>query len=237
MKQIFILVCAVVAMAASSDKKPGKPKPVKTTPMLTAKDSFSYAFGAYCGGMIQKFNITSLNMDIFNAAVMEGMVKGDTGLKFDKELLSKVLNTYTMEAKYGKNKSDGIAFLNKKKTEGYTVTASGLMYKILKAGNGIKARPTDTALVYYTGRYTDSTIFDSNIGKRPFKTAFNGGAIKGFLEALLLMDEGAEAEIVVPYDLAYGVEGSRNPYTGEMNIEPYRTLTFVITLSKIIYRE
>lgn len=238
MKQLLILACAVIAMAATADKKP-KPKKKAAAPavvMTTAADSFAYAYGVYAGSMINKFKITDINWTVFNAAMKESLQKGDTGLLLDKETVGKVLNTYTLNVMYGKNKEEGLAYQNKHKALGYTTTASGLMYRIIRPGNGIKPRPSDTALAFYTGRYTDSSIFDSNQGRKPMKTACNGGVIAGFQEALQLMDEGCEAEFIIPYQLAYGAEGNRNPYTGEMSIEPYKTLHFTITLVRVIYR-
>jgi FKBP-type peptidyl-prolyl cis-trans isomerase FklB len=107
------------------------------------------------------------------------------------------------------------------------------LFKQIKAGNGIKPTLTDTVLITYTGKYVDGTVFDSNVGKETFKTSLNGGAIPGFLEALTLMEEGSEAEVIIPYDIAYGKNGSRNPYSGDMRIEPYKTLVFTLKIDSI----
>ena len=169
-------------------------------------------------------------------AFAQSLKKGDSGMLFNKEQAGKILNTYITEAQYGKNKADGIAYINKRKAEGgFNQTPSGLLYKITKAGNGVKGGIFDTAMVYYLGKHTYGKTFDSNIGSgQPFKTALSGGAIAGFLEALLLMDEGAEAEIIIPYDLAYGKDGMRNPYTGESTMDPYLTLVFILKLDQVI---
>ncbi len=238
MKYVFILALACIASASTFSKKP-KTKKVEATETLvlrTALDSFSYAFGTYSGSMLHGFKIDSLSWKAFQAAFEKSIKNGDSGMTFSKAEVGKILNDYVSEAQYGKNKAEGAAYINKRKAEGgFTQTASGLLYKITKPGNGVKGGLFDTAMVYYLGKHTDGKTFDSNIGSgQPFKTSLSGGAIAGFLEALLLMDEGAEAEIVIPYDLAYGKEGMRNPYTGESSMEPYKTLVFILKLDQVI---
>jgi FKBP-type peptidyl-prolyl cis-trans isomerase len=238
MKYVFILALACLASASTFSKKPKNKKGavVETLALKTPLDSFSYAFGSYSGSMLNGFKIDSVSWKIFQVAFEQSLKKGDSGMLFNKEQAGKILNTYITEAQYGKNKADGIAYINKRKAEGgFTQTPSGLLYKITKPGNGVKSGIFDTAMVYYLGKHTYGKTFDSNIGSgQPFKTALSGGAIAGFLEALLLMDEGAEAEIIVPYDLAYGKEGMRNPYTGESSMEPYMTLVFILKLDRVI---
>lgn len=238
MKYVFILVLAVLATAFTAGKKPKNKKgaTAQTVVLQSTLDSFSYAFGSYSGSMLNGFKIDSVNWTVFQMAFERSLKKGDSGMLFDKEKSSKILNSYISEAQYGNNKKEGLEYIKKRKADGgFTETPSGLLYKITKNGNGKKAGIFDTASVYYLGKYTDGKTFDSNIGSgEPFKTALSGGAIKGFLEALLLMDEGAEAEIIVPYDLAYGAEGMRNPYTGGMTMEPYKTLVFILKIDKVI---
>jgi len=45
-------------------------------------------------------------------------------------------------------------------------TASGLKYTITSVGNGKQAHKGDNVKVHYTGKLTDSTIFDSSVKKR-----------------------------------------------------------------------
>jgi FKBP-type peptidyl-prolyl cis-trans isomerase len=53
------------------------------------------------------------------------------------------------------------------------------------------------------------------------------GVIKGWQEGLQLMREGSSYRFYVPYELAYGEQGS-GP------IEPYSTLVFDIDLIRVI---
>jgi len=228
MKSLSILASVVIlSMAACGDKSGSKPT------LKNMDDSFAYAFGGYSGSMLHNFKIKEVNWEIFKAALEQGLKNGDSSLAMNRETIGKILNDYTIEAQFGGNKKLGDDFINKRKSDGYFVSKTGLLFKQIKAGNGVKPNITDTVEVHYTGKFIDGKIFDSNEGKSAFKTALNAGAIKGFLEALSMMEEGSTAEIIIPWQLAYGQEGSRNPYTGEMSIEPYTTLCFTLTLDNI----
>ena len=88
-------------------------------------------------------------------------------------------------------------------------TSSGLMYIILKEGNG--ATPTSRALVeaHYTGRLLDGTKFDSSVdrGKAFLFVVGRGEVIKGWDEAFLSMKKGEKRILIIPPGLAYGDKG------------------------------
>ena len=104
-------------------------------------------------------------------------------------------------------------------------TSSGLMYIILKEGNG--AAPTSGALVeaHYTGRLLDGTKFDSSVdrGKAFLFVVGRGEVIKGWDEAFLSMKKGEKRILIVPPGLAYGDKGMGT-------IPPNATLIFDVEL-------
>ncbi|MCX7862052.1 MAG: FKBP-type peptidyl-prolyl cis-trans isomerase [Bacteroidales bacterium] len=107
-------------------------------------------------------------------------------------------------------------------------TPSGLMYSILKKGNGNKPEPGDKVFVHYVGKLMNDTVFDSSY-KRGEPFAFNlgeGRVIKGWDEGIALLNEGDSALLIIPPDLAYG-----NRAIG--NIPANSTLKFIVTLEKI----
>jgi FKBP-type peptidyl-prolyl cis-trans isomerase len=228
MKRILIFACAVILLASCNDKKSG----AKKVPLKTLKDSFAYAWGSYVGGTLHSTSIKDINWDVFKAACEESMKNGDSGMLMDRRMVETVLNEYFLESKYGENKKKGEAYIAKHKGEGFKVTSSGLLFKQLKPGNGIKPLITDTVLIHYSGKFVDGKQFDSNIGGPAYKTSMNSGSVPGLLEALSMMDVGSDAEVIIPWNLAYGKD-TRNPYTGEMTMEPYQTLVFTIHLDEI----
>lgn len=110
--------------------------------------------------------------------------------------------------------------------ESVIVTESGLQYEVIQEGTGIKPNLTDSCVVHYTGRFIDGRVFESTVPSN-IPAAFTPlGVIRGWQEGLLLMSEGSSYRFYIPYDLAYGEQGS-GP------IEPYSTLVFDIDLIKV----
>ena len=107
----------------------------------------------------------------------------------------------------------GSAYLaDNAKKPGVTTTASGLQYKVVKDGTGRKPAASDTVTVNYRGTLVDGTEFDSSY-KRGQPASFPvNGVIAGWTEALQLMKEGAQWQLVIPPDLAYG---DRGPLAGQ----------------------
>jgi len=106
----------------------------------------------------------------------------------------------------------------------FETTASGLQYRVIETGEGPSPGATDLALINYTGRLEDGTVFDSNAGGQPVPLPVNG-SIPGFSEALQLMRKGATYRLRIPPNLAYGPTGA-----GGGVIPPNATLEFDVTL-------
>ena len=109
-----------------------------------------------------------------------------------------------------------------------TKTASGLAYKVIKAGTG-KVHPTaaDRVSVHYSGWTTDGKMFDSSVLRGAPATFPLGGVIKGWTEGVQLMVEGEKTRFWIPGNLAYGDKPSRPG-------APAGTLVFDVELLKIV---
>jgi len=110
----------------------------------------------------------------------------------------------------------------------YKATASGLHYKVIKEGKGAHPTTSDVALIDYTGRLADGTVFDSTKGKQPVPMPVSG-SIPGFSEGLQLMSKGSTYRLIIPPELGYGAEGA-----GNGAIPPNATLDFEVTLHEFI---
>jgi len=113
------------------------------------------------------------------------------------------------------------AFLDNNKTkEGVITLPSGLQYKVESEGTGAKPVAEDTVTVKYKGTDINGVEFDSND-----KVSFPlNRVIKGWTEGMQLMSVGSKYTFYIPYDLAYGEQGSRP------KIEPFATLVFDVEL-------
>jgi FKBP-type peptidyl-prolyl cis-trans isomerase FklB len=126
------------------------------------------------------------------------------------------------------NQKAGDAFLAENKAkEGVKSTASGLQYKVIKAGTGKSPAETSEVEVHYEGRLINGKVFDSSIQRGKSITFGVNKVIKGWTEALQLMKEGARYQIYIPSALAYGENGAGAA------IGPNETLIFDVELIKV----
>lgn len=110
--------------------------------------------------------------------------------------------------------------------QGFQKTASGLIYKMSKAGQGKTFGATDKVRLKYKGMHIDGTTFDES---KDTVTMEVSRVVPGFKEALMLMSPGAELTAVIPASLAYGEDGAGKSQAGKYVIEPGETLVFNIS--------
>ena len=123
----------------------------------------------------------------------------------------------------------GQAYLAENATvEGVQTTASGLQYRIVREGTGAKPTDGDSVEVHYEGRLTDGSVFDSSYSRGEPVTFGVTQVIPGWTEALQLMSEGAEYELTIPSELAYGAGGAGGA------IGPNEVLVFKVELLSVV---
>ena len=118
------------------------------------------------------------------------------------------------------------AFLKRNaRARGVVQTASGLQYRVLRAGTGTaKPAATDVALISYVGTLTDGKVFDRSTRPTPLPV---DGVVAGFSEALQVMPKGARYRVWIKPSLGYGDRA-----TG--SIKPGSVLVFDIDLIDFI---
>merc|ERR1719188_1789182 len=104
----------------------------------------------------------------------------------------------------------GTKFLEEKsKEEGVITLPSGLLYKVLKVGEGKHhPLPDSPCECHYKGTLIDGTQFDSSYDRGQPTTFAPKQVIKGWTEAMQLMVEGDKWEMYIPSELAYGDRGA-----------------------------
>lgn len=193
-------------------------------------DKFSYGLGMGIGQNLLSMGVKNMSVEDFIKGIND-VLKGEK-LEMTHAEAQKVVNEHfkqLAEEAYAQNKASGESFLaaNAKK-EGVTTLPSGLQYEIITEGTGKQPSAADRVQCHYEGTLIDGTVFDSSI-KRGEPAVFGvNQVIKGWVEALQLMQEGAKWRLYIPYDMAYGEHGA-----GEM-IPPYSALIFDVELIKVL---
>ncbi|MRR24070.1 FKBP-type peptidyl-prolyl cis-trans isomerase [bacterium] len=226
-KGLVILAVTAALIASSCNTESG----ITGAKVKTSEDSLAYAIGV-------NFYFDSSNDSIFIDPVLlaKGMLDSKNGKNMMEQGAAQTfLMTYMqkkqmeqMKKMYGKNIDEGEKFLaDNKKREGVQETATGLQYEVVTMGTGAKPVATDVVKVHYTGMLLDSTKFDSSLDRgEPAQFGVNQ-VIQGWQEGIQLMPVGSKFKFYIPYELAYGEQG-----TGP--IPPYATLIFDVELLEIV---
>lgn len=201
----------------------------------TFEEKLSYSMGfevgnyfKAAGGDIQKDLLVSGIEDAYKGA--QPVLTNEEMLVIKKEYATKMQQKQMaqLEEMKAKNMAEGEAYLaENKKKEGVVVTETGLQYEVLQEGEGETAKATDTVKVEYTGTLVNGTEFDST-KKHGEPAQFQvGQVIKGWSEALQLMNVGSKLRLAIPAALAYGEQGAAPM------IQPNSVILFDVELVEI----
>ncbi len=216
-KAKLILIIALFAFTFTSNAQKGT---VENPKIKTKLDSISYALGSLIGTDLKNGGFSEINYKVMNAA-MQRAITGDS-LIMSKELSNSVLQAAAMaEMKKKSSETEKLCatFFEKNKTApGVVTTESGLQYKIIKPGTGSKPTLEQKVKVHYTGKLLDGKIFDSSVDRGEPAVFGVGQVIRGWTEALQLMQVGSKWELYIPSELAYGPQGTQGIPGGSLLI-------------------
>ncbi|MGH8314213.1 MAG: FKBP-type peptidyl-prolyl cis-trans isomerase [Steroidobacterales bacterium] len=210
------------AAAPASGAKPAAPA---NGPLTDAQAS--YRVGLSLGEQLAQIGISSEG--IKPEEVSRGVRDALRGAKLTPED-GKGLNEWVMAARDSAGKRNVAAaqkFLaDNGKLPGVVTTASGLEYKVVTPGTGASPKPTDEVKVHYRGTLLNGSEFDSSYKRNEPAVFPVNGVIKGWQEALVLMQPGAKWKLFIPPALAYDM----NPKPG---IPPGSALVFDVELLSV----
>jgi FKBP-type peptidyl-prolyl cis-trans isomerase FkpA len=118
-------------------------------------------------------------------------------------------------------------YLERNSSLNFEIKPSGLYYLEQITGTGNLPVKFDTAYLWYTGKFLDGQIFDSNVNTSKQLEVIIGsqGVIPGFAEGISYMKQGGKSLFLIPSALGYGSTG--NYYGG---ISGYTPLLFEVQL-------
>ena len=202
--------------------------------MKTEKDKMAYAVGYDIGkrvfGDLKKIEISK---ELFLNGLADGVnsktsALSDTDAMEVLNKLQQMFNEINQKeiAKEGESNlmQEKIFFEANSKKEGVVTLPSGLQYKVITQGAGKIPKATDTVVTHYRGTVIDGTEFDNSYTRGEPASFPVNKVIKGWTEALQLMNVGSKWELYIPSALAYG-----NQQRSEV-IKPNSVLIFTIEL-------
>ena len=223
-----VCALAVLSLASCNNKSCDTPQPKGIT--SSDVDSVSFVLGYSFGMSLQRDNFGALNLNQIAKGIRAAT--GDVDA-VDEATFYRILNGF-MEKKQtltiAANKEESIKFLEAaQKEEGVQTTESGLVYRIDRAGNGVKPTSVkDTVEVNYEGSLADGTVFDSSYERGETAEFSLGAVINGWGEGLQYVEEGGQITLWIPSDLAYGdIARPGSP------IGPAQALKFKVELIKV----
>jgi len=223
---IFIVLLMIAISCSSSEK-------VVETPQLTDyMDTVSYSVGVDIGKSF-RLQEMDINPDVMARGLSDAFSDKETALtdeetqstliKFRQEFQEKQREIAQRKAQETAIAEEAYLAESASK-EGVVSLPSGLQYKVITPGDGPSPLTTDKVKVHYKGSLADGTIFDSSYDRGQPTSFTVSGVIKGWTEALLLMQVGSKWELTIPSKLGYGARGSGG------KIPPNSTLLFEVEL-------
>lgn len=161
----------------------------------------------------------------FSTAVLggKGVMTTEQAIHTVQTKMDKI-KAVAMEKQYGDNKKKCEEFVaNYAKKDGVKKLDKGVLYTVIKEGNGPLPKDTSMVTLQYEGKLIDGTVFDSSYQRGKAVPMRVNQVIPGFTEALLHMPVGSVWEVCIPQDQAYGAREAGK-------IKPFSALVFKIEL-------
>lgn len=235
LKPLVACVLAVAAAGATAQATSAPASaPEQSSRYPATKDQISYATGVMA---VRNFTKNDVAFDI--ELMIQGMRDALAGkeLKMSDREIRLAMNGLQVELRRtmatnqrelaDKNRKRGAEYLATYKAKpDVKALSNGVLYRVLRAGNGPKPVEADTVVTRYRGASIDGVEFDATLEGKTSTLRLNQ-VIMGWREALKQMPVGSKWEVVVPAPLAYGERG-----VGEM-IGPNEVLVFDVELLEI----
>lgn len=109
----------------------------------------------------------------------------------------------------------------------FTITKSGLRYRVLRKGTGKQPTAKDKVEVNYHGWLNGGKVFDSSYQRKESISFPLNGVIPGWTEGMQQVGEGGMIELEIPSKLGYGERGAGNVIPGGA------TLHFLVELIEV----
>ena len=222
--KVLVLTALLLGLAACEKKDEAQTR----TSLETDDDRFSYGLGMVIGERVLK-QYGDVDYDLLLQGIKAQHNDQETLISLDdagEAINAQMEKAFAKESEANKMRGQDYLKANAEK-EGVKVTASGLQYLEITAGDGPKPTATDEVTVHYRGTLIDGTEFDSSYSRGSPASFPLNQVIPGWTEGVQLMSVGSKFQFVIPYELGYGERGAGG------SIGPFETLVFEVELLEI----
>jgi len=166
-----------------------------------------YSIGAGMAAQLTRANpISDRELDVMIQGVRDA-VRGKT-LAVEQQEGATLVRTLLQERQERAVEIESVAAADflaaETRKKGAQTTESGLIYTVIKAGDGASPTATDKVRVHYHGTLRDGTVFDSSVERdEPAEFPLNR-VISCWTEGVAMMKEGGKSRLVCPAAIAYG---------------------------------
>ena len=226
MKKIFLFAAYIligVGLFTSCNKSANS---VSKSDLKTFKDSVSYAYGYLTGIQVKQTGSVDINSDVFAGAFTQGYDENSSSVLTEQQCME-IMDAYSNQLRQGMQNDilqkaqpyidAAEKFLKENANkDGVKTTASGLQYKVIKQGKGVKPLANHGDRIRF--RYALSVLNpDGSIKKvqsdfdKPDSAPHLQGIdnfIAGFTEAVQMMNAGSRYTVWIKSDLGYGLQDS-----------------------------
>jgi FKBP-type peptidyl-prolyl cis-trans isomerase FkpA len=233
--RLLLAVLLPAALLAQAPNPAPTPTPqahmaLSASPQLATDDQKTiYSLGLFIYRSLAQFDLSPAEVELVKQGLSAAAAgKPGTDINVWGPKIKALAQARTSRAA-DREKTASAAFLEKAAAEpGAEKTASGLIYRTVKAGTGASPAKTDTVKVNYRGTLTNGTEFDSSYARnQPAQFPLNG-VIPCWTEGLQKIKVGGKAVLTCPSSIAYGDRGQPPTIPGGA------TLVFEVELLDIV---
>ncbi len=174
----------------------------------TEADRTFYAVGVNVARRLRVFDLSPAELKVVQRG-LEDAVRGSPAL--DPRAYSAAIDKLASARTKGpasRQKDKAASFLaSAAREKGAVRTASGLVYRELRAGTGPAAQASDLVTVRYTASLADGTVYDSTDKRGKPLTVRLDEVMRCWNEGVPRMKVGGRARLVCPSELTYGDAG------------------------------
>ncbi len=219
MKKQVILFSIIFLIISACDNEPINKnnnipkKPIKTVSLKTHFDTVNYALGIVIAKQMDKYGIENVNYGILSKAIEDYINNSNKNvLPIHPDVAKRIVNLYVKKTTSKKtitlNELNNNFLKENITKQGIQVLKSGIQYKVVTQGQGLKPNLDDKVTIHFAGQLIDGTIISNTYSKSPVEFKVKN-SILGWQKVLTQMNEGSEWIIYLPPEFAYGQTGSK----------------------------